>query len=92
MQSEGLSGAHHKDAEDEGKLKLLQNSRNLSEERCAFRFLSRGAPSHVDAEHVACDGLEDVDRKATEEDREEGQPFEVLQKAEEEVAAFDSVL
>jgi hypothetical protein len=43
----------HAEAEDEGKLKALEESRDFFEKRDIFDFFGRGAPCHVDFEEMA---------------------------------------
>ena len=69
---------HHGDTPDKRHLEFLDDGRNLLEEGCVGRFFGSGAPSHVDAEQMAQDGLRDVDGDAAEEGREDEEPLEVL--------------
>ena len=78
-------------ADGKRELEPLDDARNLLEECDIFRFLGRGAPRHVDAEHVREDGLRDVHGDATEEDRQERDPGEVLQEGGEERFLADAV-
>ena len=82
---------NHDDAKDKGELELGQDLGHLFKERRVLGLLARRAPRHVDAEHVARDGLADVDRHAAEEDGEQGQPSEVFDKGANEAAAFGAV-
>ena len=59
------------DAEEEGEFELLQQLRYLFEEGRVFDFLGRGAPGHIDGEHVAEKRLADVQGYAAEEDGQE---------------------
>ncbi len=54
------------DAEQEGKLELLEEFRNFLEEGRVLDFLGRSPPSHVDGEHMAEQGLTDMEGQATE--------------------------
>ena len=71
-------------AERQRPLEVLQNLRDLDEEIRVFGFLARGAPHHLDGEHVGDDGLADVQRDAAEEDGEEGDPADVFPEGGEE--------
>jgi hypothetical protein len=55
------SRAYHDDAKHECELELLQDGWDLGEEAGPLGFLCCGAPTHVNAEHMASNGLEDVD-------------------------------
>lgn len=85
---------HHggrREAEEQGPLELLQNLGHLLEEGGVLGLLGGGAPGHVDAEHVADDGLGDVQADAAEEDGEDGDPAQVLEDGADEVLLADAV-
>ena len=65
-------------AQRDGVLESLRDFWDLDEEVGELDFLGRGAPRHVDAEHVAEERLGNVKGHATEEDDEHKTPFEVL--------------
>jgi hypothetical protein len=61
-------------------LEIAEDLGYLLEEVRVVLFLGGGAPLHVDAEHVREDRQVEVEGQAAEEDREQAQPFEVLEE------------
>ena len=57
---------------------LLEDLGNLEEKVGLVELLGRGAPRHVDLEHVREEGLAQVQAQPAEEDDEHGQPLEVF--------------
>lgn len=72
------------ETEEECALEALEDNRDLLEEGAVLDFLVRGTPLHVDAEQMAQEGLRDVERDTSEEDRHERDPGEILEKCGEE--------
>ncbi len=66
------------EAEQKREFEFLEEFGNFLEEGGILDFLGRGAPAHVDGEHVAEQGLADVQGEAAEEDGEQEDPLEVL--------------
>ena len=81
----------HDEAKDKGEFELAQDLRHLFEKGRVLGLLARRAPRHVDAEHVAGDGLANVDRDATEEDGQQRQPRQVLEEGADQAAALGAV-
>ena len=67
------------EAEEESPLEALEESRKFFKESNILNFLGGGAPGHVNADEMAENGLEDVDRDATHEDGHEWEPHEILE-------------
>lgn len=62
----------------EAELEFLDDFGHFDEEVGEFGFFGRGAPGHIDFEHVREEGGGDVEGETTEEDAEHEDPFEVL--------------
>ena len=77
--------------EDEGALELCQDLGHLLEEGGVLGLLGGGAPAHVDADHMADDGLADVEADAAEEDAEQRDPLEVLEDGGGQALLADAV-
>jgi len=72
-------------------LNFSQNLRHLFQKRRVLCLFACRALRCVDAEHMARDGLADMDREAAEEDGQEGgQPCEVFEGID-KTAAFSAV-
>ena len=54
----------HDKTEYNRELEFSQNLRHLFQKRRVLRLFAYRAPRHVDAEHMARDGLADMDRDA----------------------------
>lgn len=65
-------GGDRDDAKGKGEFEPAEDDGDLVEEGSARRLFGRGAPRHVDRQHVRRDGLGDVQRDAAEEDGQEG--------------------
>lgn len=71
----------HREHEHVHPLKTFPDLGKLLEEVRVVLLLGRGAPAHVDAEHVRADGQQDMERDATKENHEERHPLEVFEKS-----------
>lgn len=67
------------EAEDEGKLEALEETRHFFEEGDVFYFFGRRSPCHVNFEEMAKERLGDVEGDTTQEDSEKKKPFEVFE-------------
>lgn len=70
--------------ESQRVLEGLEHAGDLDPEVGGFGFFARGAPCHVNLEHVCEESLRDVQGEAAEEDGEHEEPFEVLEEGAEE--------
>lgn len=68
-----------RERKQDGVLEGPGHLRDLDEEVGEGDLLGGGAPGHVDGEHVAEEGLGDVQGHAAEEDDEHETPFEILE-------------
>ena len=76
--------ARTRKAKHKRPLESPQQPRKFFEERRVFDFFSGGAPTHVNLEEMADEGLRDVNGDSAEEDGEEEEPFEILEDGAEE--------
>ena len=72
-------GPSTRKAEKESPLEALEQTRQFFKERGVFNLLCSGTPRHVDFEEMAEQGLGYVQGNSTKEDREQEQPFEILE-------------
>lgn len=84
-------GDDHDDGEQQAILEAPQDLGDLDEKVGKLRLLARGAPGHVDFEHVCQQRLRDVQGQPTQEDAQHEDPFEILCQRGQEGLVRDAV-